>query len=945
MGQPKAPTPHEKRMVAIGRILQTLRETESLDELVKATLDFVHDEYHYALLWIGFYDRINHRLQGKGSRCKQDLRRLRQTIPLLPGDLMEQVVIQQRPLAVPDLRAESRAGEWSKLAESLQIQGTLIFPIRRRDFCFGVMVLGSERWGISPSSAERATLSLVLGALAESLQDREQERQRQEAKRPEQPLFKLLGQLGDLSTLEARLLAVVEETQRFVAADRTNVYWFDPQTRSFWHRLGNRHGSRRKGATIAHPSTAIAASEVKGFYQQLSGGQLVVIGEAQSSLAASLTGRLMDAVQARSLMAAPIFHQGELLGFLSVEGNEARIWTEPEKAYLQGAAQMLGLSMPTSETEAIVQTVKADQMLTAAISRSIHSDEDWRKTLDLCSQELCQRIEADQLFVLLHNAEEGGFELCYQSRPHNARQNRQAWLPLSDVDWQMLERSQEPVSIEDIQDDLKFMNWHPILTEMGVKSMLVCNVSIGHAPEGLLILADKRSRRWSQLESSLLRVVSQQIGLILHQWQLQRQTNQQAQLYETMQWGLHNLQCTFQLDQLEQITLEHLAKLLRLPAVGLITWKADDQEAKVTATLVRDRDFEFKVDHPIDLKTDAVINWALQTDGLLSIELKDLPDITRQWLIAPNGSKVMAIVLRTAPEHYPNGLLVAIARGDRRWTDYQFNLLTLMANQLAWSRRHLNLVEMLLTQRESLETLNWYKQKRFSELHRILDNMVRRLNELSFRKDALSSQRYQQVVRQLSNLLTNLTPLLKHEEWRLHAEYETTPIVSLLNRLMERANALIQRQQLWTKVHNEANLSIGGDIQKIEFVLYELLLNACQRTPAGGRIDIWCRPLDRTWVEISITDSGSLDTQLIEELHEGRPEDILAPSTLDDPPGLHFAICQTLMQQMGGEFNLFKLDDDRLLSRVIVPIATNTPVARVNTDGPASSPFSRRDGR
>lgn len=932
-------------MVAIGRILQTLRETEALDELVAETLDFVNDEYSYPLLWIGFYDRINHRLQGKGYRCEQDLRRLRQTIPLLPGDLMEQVVIQQRPLAVPDLRAESRAGEWSKLAETLDIQGTLIFPIRRRDLCFGVMVLGSDRWGVSPSSAERATLSLVLGALAEALQDREQEHQRQTAKRPEQPLFKLLGQLGNLTTLDARLLAVVEETQRFVAPDRTNIYWFNPQDRYFWHRLGNRYGSRESKQSTVNPSEPIVASDVKGFYQSLSGGQLVVIGEAQSSLAASLTGRLMDVVRARSLMAAPIFHQGELLGFLSVQGSEARIWAEPEKAYLQGAAQMIGLSMPTSETEAIVQTVKADQMLTAAISRSIHGDEDWRKTLDLCSQELCQQLDADQLFVLLYNLEEGGFELCYQSRPTNARKTRQTWLSLSDVDWQMLERSQEPIAIEDIQDDLKLMNWHPVLSEMGVRSLLVCNVSIGHAPEGVLVLADKRSRRWSQLESSLLRVVSQQVGLILHQWQLQRQTNQQAQLYETMQWGLHNLQSTFQLDQLEQITLEHLAKLLRLPAVGLVTWKADDQHAKISVSLVRDRDFDFKANFPIPLSTDAVINWALQTDGLLSIELHDLPDAARQWLIAPNDSKVMAIILRTAPEHYPNGLLVTIDRGDRRWTDYQFNLLTLMANQLAWSRRHLNLVEMLLTQRESLETLNWYKQKRFTELHRILDNNIRRLNELSFRKDVLSSQRYQQVVRQLSNLLTNLSPLLEHEEWRLHAEYETTPIVSLLNRLMERANSLIQRQQLWTKVHNEANLNIGGDIQKIEFVLYELLVAACHRTPTGGRIDIWCRPLDRTWVEISITDSGTLDIQLIEELHEGRPEDVLAPSTLDDPPGLHFTICQTLMQQMGGEFNLFKLDDDRLLSRVLVPIASNTPINRINTDGPASSPFSRRDGR
>ncbi|MEM8545044.1 MAG: GAF domain-containing protein [Cyanobacteria bacterium P01_H01_bin.119] len=925
MGQPKTPNPHEKRMVAIGRVLQTLRETDGLDKLVGTTLDFVKAEFEYDLLWIGFYDRVNHRLQGKGHQCKQDLRRLRQTIPLLPGDLMEQVVIQQRPLAVPDLRAESRAGEWTKIAETLNLQGTLIFPIRRRNLCFGVMVLSSERWGISPSSSERATLSLVLGSLAESVYDREQEHQRQTAKRPDQPLLKLLGQLGELTTLEARLLAVVEETQRFVEPDRTNVYWFNPQDRYFWHRLGNRYNSRGRSVS-AKSLEAIAVSDIKGFYQALGNGQLVVIGEAQSSLAGGSTGRLMEIAGARSLMAAPIFHQGELLGFLSVEGNDARIWTESEKNQVQGAAQMIGLSMPTSETEAIVQTVKADQMLTATISRSIHGDEDWRKTLDLCSQELCQRFEAAQLFVLLHNPEEGGFELCYQSKPGRSQQ---LWEPLSDVDWQMLERAQDPIGIEDIETDLKLANWHPVLRDLKVRSLLVCNVSIGQEPEGLLILADKRDRRWSQTESSLVRVVSQQVGLILHQWQLQRQANQQAHLYEAMQWGLRNLQVTFQLDRLEQDTLDHLSKLLRLPAVALISWESDDLSGRVAASLVRSRDFEFNPSVTIPLESDAVVNWALQTDGLLSIEMRDLPDASRQWLMAPNSSKVMAMMLRTAPEHVPTGLLVALERGDRRWSDYQFNLLTLMASQLAWSRRHLHLVESLLTQQESLQSLNWYKQKRFEELHRVLEKNVRRLKELDLRKDALSHQRYQQVSRQLDKLLSSLDPLLDHEAWQLHSEYETIPIVSLLNRLMERANSQIQKRQLWTKVHNDANLTIGGDIQKIEFVLYELLLAACDRAPVGGRIDVWCRPLDQTWIEISITDSGELDAQLLEEIHEGRPEDILAPSTLTAPPGLHFTICQTLMQQMGGEFSLFQLEDDRLLSRVMVPIAVNTPVNRI----------------
>jgi phosphoglycerate-specific signal transduction histidine kinase len=131
---------------------------------------------------------------------------------------------------------------------------------------------------------------------------------------------------------------------------------------------------------------------------------------------------------------------------------------------------------------------------------------------------------------------------------------------------------------------------------------------------------------------------------------------------------------------------------------------------------------------------------------------------------------------------------------------------------------------------------------------------------------------------------------------------------------------LIKQRQLWSQVHNEETLTVGGDIGKIEFVLHEILLFACRRSPNSGRLDIWCRPLDAQWLELSITDNGVIEPRLVEELHIGRSQDLLMPSTLDYPPGLHLAICQSLMETVGGEFTLFKLEDERVLSRLIIPI-------------------------
>ena len=860
---------------------------------------------------------------------------------------MEQVVIQQRPLLVPDLRTESRVGEWSNVAKRLNIQATLFFPIRRRHLCYGVALLGSDRWGVSPSAGERAQLSLVLGTLAEALHQLEIERQRQQIKRPERPLLALLRQLGKLETLAARLEVMVEETHHFIQPYRTHIYWFEPQNQYFWQRVSNRQRGMSSSNHRDSPEKVhrIPVEEVRSFYQALCADQLVVIGEAHRAFPVDVTHYLIQGVQARSLVVAPILFRGEPLGFLSVEGEPARVWTTQEKDYLQGAAKLIAISMPLSELECTLQQVKADQALTASITRSIHSDHDWKEVLEGCGKQLCQHLSTDRLLVLLHDPERGGFDICYQSQSTVNPAAPLSWSTLDEVDWRMLERSKGPISIEDLEYDLKLMAWRKILLQVGVKSLLVCNVSLGHPPEGLVIVADRMSRRWRQAEKTLVEIVSQQIGLIMHQWQLQRQVDQQGSLYETLQWGGQTLQRTFQPDQLEQAATQHIARMLQVPLVALISWRLGHEQARIADMVVRDNDFALDGDKIIAVNSDAIINWALQTDGVLPLSLEDLPDITRRWFCAPSHSQILTVALRTAPDHIPHAVLVAADRSDRRWSEYHLNVLTILVSQLAWSHRHLNLREMLTTQREELEKLNWYKQQRIDEIYRLLDKMVRRLKELSCQQTGLSNQQYQQVIRQLGSLLTPLTSLVKHERWQLHSEYETTPVVSLLNRLMERANDLIKKRQLWTKVHNETNLSIGGDIAKIEFVLYELLSAACERSPISGRIDVWCRPIDHYRLELSITDSGEIEPDLIAELHSGKPEDILAPSVLDDPPGLHFSICQTIMQQMGGEFNLFKLDDNRLLSRVILPIAHSAPMSKVRAEGPTDQPFSRKRGR
>jgi GAF domain len=579
--------------------------------------------------------------------------------------------------------------------------------------------------------------------------------------------------------------------------------------------------------------------------------------------------------------------------------------------------------------EATIQQVKRDQSLTTDVSRALYSEEDWRVTLRRCADQVLQRLQAERFLVLLYSADLKKFEICYQQQPASRRPIATAFNALNSVDWQMLERSTEPIGIENLETDLKLMAWRQTLLDVETRSLLVCSTAIGKPIEGLIVIGNEAGRSWGRADRDLLKVVSQQIGLLLHQFQLQRQTEQLQKTYQAVRWGLTTMQQVQELERLERSSVQQIAQLLQVPLVTLITWRPGSQTAQITAPLFAKPQFGVAPQASILLSQDQLLQWALQSDSLEPIQTATLDAQTRQWLTGSDLGQVLVQTLRTAPEHEPTGILLIGDRTDRSWSQHQLEALGILVSQLAWCRRNLLLAETLLMQRGTLEQLNWYKHRRLEEICRILSVGMRRLNELN-PKDTLSNMRYQQVMRHLSNTLTAATGLIRHEQWQLQDEVETLPLASLLKRSLERLDGLIKQRQLWSQVHNEANLSLGCDIAKMEFVVHEILTAACLRSPTGGRLDIWCRQVDAHWLEMSITDNGMIEAQLLDQLELGRAGDLLAPSILDRPPGRHLAICQALIRRMGGEFTLDQLEDGRVLSRLIIPVAAEVPTPTRN---------------
>lgn len=972
MGQPQKSIAAEQQILLLGRVLQSLREEDDVDVLIETTISYLKEQFDYRLIWIALYDRLNHILFGKGGMTPDhDTSFLRQRVVLSPGDLLEQVVIEQHPLGVANLQTEIRAAEWRKIAEKLHIQGTIILPIRYKDRCLGVLLLGSERWGYLLTGETKARLMMVLGELGAVLYQNEMHKQQKQTKRTDEPLLELLENLRSLSNLNQKLEAAVQATHKFVSPSRTNVYWFEREGRYFWCRMSNQLVNIDRNST-SQQAAGMTVQELSDFYYALSVNQIVSIGDARSSLKSHFTAKLLQRLKVRSLLAAPIIWQKNLLGFLAVESNEPRIWTEADKNFVQGAAGLISLVAPTENMESTIKKIQEDAQLSGQVAQGIYNEHDLQETLHLCAKRVLARLGATRFLLLQHDPEQNNYQFIYQNQPHNRRPLTFSLNILKELDGELLQRSTQAVEIENLDEDLRFFNWRPLLLENGVRSLLVCKCTHGHIPVALLVITHETHRSWTTLEKELLWTVSQQIGVIVRQWQLHNRTTQQQKVSQAFEQSLRiltqsqNSKIEVEKKHLERTALEQITSILGCPLAVLLSWSPGDSWAEIIPGVIENSQLGIFSDASISVQAEALIQWALATESYLTLKVDSLPPETRKWLNAPDKGQIFVMALRTNADYEITGVVLLADYQERRWSEQSLSATATLISQLAWWRREKQITRLLESTTEELRQLNWYKHRRLEEIQRITAHSLKQIHDLGIPANELTQMRYQLLLRQLDHTATSMSGMLKLEQWQLHISWETMPIASLLKRSLERIENLLKQQKLWIGVHGlgqpidqqespknsslargvptssaQSSMAIAGDIVKIELVIHELLVTACNRSQTGGRIDIWCRRLDasknadakrdsarvgadhQALLELSITYNGAIEPQLVTELHQNLPKDVLASSNLDQPPALHLLICQNLMQELGGELNFYQLPDNRVVSRLLLPLVGN----------------------
>lgn len=914
----------QEQLMGLQTLIERLLDQEQVEPLIDCALQFLRAELDYPLLWIAVYDAHQSELSGLGGGVPHaESSAFGQRYPVLPGDLFDQVLLTGQPIEVMNLQEESRVGKWQKIAQRFRIQGAILYPIRYRQDALGVLLLGSAHWGRNPRAEESSQLSILTKSLGAALH-----RLHQEAVNPEppqsQPLLAILNQMSALTDWEDRLNVILQSTQQMINPTFTGLYWFDLEENYCRLQSSYQPGQGSRLSRARPRQAEVPLAEIEPFCQVLSAGQIVSVSECQGTVNTKVPLRLMQQTKSRSLLCAPIVGEGQLLGFLSVEGTEPRVWQDQEKQFIQAAAQLIGLAVVSPEGERPVQVSSQTHTLMGQFTQLMVESKDWPKTLKKVTEHLCRHLQTQRLVILQQDERTGEFRVEYQYHTPKLRPLLDTLHPLSDVDRRMLERNIGAIALSDLEEDLRFLAWRESLMRQGLRSLLVCRtIADSTTPHTILLLGNHRTRTWKPSEIEFLQQFAQTLGTFEQKQRDYLLQQHQLKLHSLAQKGLQTLLQIDDPTQLMTTGVEIITDMFNAPLVAGLLWVPGQDQGQIVAYQATPPEFSITNSSPIPIHQDPLLRQLFaspehpsqQTETLIKASARDLAPETRQWLNSPGLDKVIVLALRSLDSPTPLGAVILGTSPEDVYTAFDLRLIQTLVHNLASRYRALRETHLLHRKWINVECLNWYKQRSLEFDSEQLQTALQQMQTLT------PDPSRQQHLDPLQQAVDSLNSLLTTEGWQLNLEPDATPLASILRRSMERIEPVIQARQLWTQVHNlTTNTTLTGTSEKLELVLHELLLAACQRSKPGDRIDIWCRLVNAKWVELSITDQGQLHPRFIEDFQRLKSRDLLAPSLLDKTPGRHLSVCQALIEHLGGRMELAQLEDGRLLSRLTLPL-------------------------
>jgi GAF domain-containing protein len=931
MSQLTTRTDYSKRLTDLQRCLSSLQKQRSPRELSDTAITFLRESFDFNFVWLGQYSSAQNTLTGLGGYLgKGDSSTLTRSWSILPGDLFDQVLLTGAVAEFPDLRNESRIGDWQTIAKKYGIQGTMILPIRHQHQSQGILLVGSELWGNHPRSEEMTALELVTTTLGAALST-PPEPTKISSTQENSTFWRSIDQLASSTTFESKLEKALAIAFDSLKSAKVSFYRIDPAQRTCYQQVFYSERQGKRSYTKPQTRLELSLQEIASFHQYLSNHSVLGVADANSVAEShNAPTRLMGLTKAQAMLCTAIHQNRQLYGFIAVEEESPRLWTEDDKQIVKTLGQLLasGAILPD---DAPAQS-KFERSL-KGLQNPVCDPQQWDALLQQGLDALCLEYDAQWSAIFDYNSDEQQFVCVAKGQAVRRKATFPDILPaLSEVDFGLLERTVLPIQVNLAAQDLKFLHWHPPLLEVGVQNLLVLKMKNKRGVDPILLLGTNQASRWMEQDCQILNETAKALGQALLDYRSWQQTHSQHQILKDFIKEFSTVQQSLSWKERCTAVGKTLRKFLGTESLMILQWTP----AQTFATVAYHSSASaFEVFHQaaIDWKNDQLLRPVLQNSTSdvqsefqsFSWSSAFLVGQADPWISSLNGVEGYAIPLRCPQMEETFGIILIFSSQPRRWQPVERDGTFLVTNLLAELYRADYIQSVLIQKHEQLECLNWYKQRQMEQLAQCWQDQTAHLQAWLPPKDSNPSaplrSRKAQPIEILAQSFQSFDGFLKAEVWQLSMESEWLPLATLLRRSLERIEPIVKDRQLWTQVHNAPpNTMVHVPGLKLELILTELLLASCYRTKVNSRVDIWCRLPSPEWVEITITDMGRLNPQLAHDIQDQSYRSPLHSSAANTLPGLHFKICQILIQQLGGQFDVGQLEDGRVYSRLMLRV-------------------------
>lgn len=178
----------------------------------------------------------------------------------------------------------------------------------------------------------------------------------------------------------------------------------------------------------------------------------------------------------------------------------------------------------------------------------------------------------------------------------------------------------------------------------------------------------------------------------------------------------------------------------------------------------------------------------------------------------------------------------------------------------------------------------------------------------------------------LERLIEDLIAFSTASREGMELELQATDLAQLAEGVYQRSKEKADRAEVNFSVSVDGNIPpIQADLDKLNWVLYQLVDNAIKFTPAGGKVKLWAEQVD-SFVTIAVSDSGiGIPQDKLEEVFEPFHQLDGSPTRRYGGTGLGLALVKQIVSAHGAHIQVESQENLGSTFRFELPLITDTP--------------------